>query len=151
TICAPLILIARDDASPEAVSLLLEAIYESPLTNAIRPPALKDQVSAFPRHLGTERYLHRNDPILTPEVAYRFGTLAGGLGAFSSGALAVYGFLRLRKLRRFESYYREIQRIEMLARGLEKDPDAPGDLPSLQSYLEGRLAMLKCEVLEDFA
>jgi TRAP-type uncharacterized transport system substrate-binding protein len=151
TICVPLILVAQDDADPEAVSLLLETIYESPLTNAIRPPALREQVTVFPRHAGTERYLHRNDPLLTPEVAYRFGTLAGGMGAFVSGAIALYGFLRLRKLRRFESYYREIGQIEMIAAGLEDDPAAPNDAPSLQSHLEERLTTLKCKVLKDFA
>jgi TRAP-type uncharacterized transport system substrate-binding protein len=151
TICVPLILVAQDDADPEAVSFLLEAIYESPLTNAIRPPALKEQVSAFPRHAGTERYLHRDDPLLTPEAAYKFGTLAGGIGAFFSGVIAVYGFLRLRNLRRFESYYREIGNIEMTARGLKHDPAAPTDVASLRSHLEERLATLKCEVLQDFA
>jgi hypothetical protein len=151
TLCAPLILIAQDDTDPEAVSFLLEAIYESPLTNAIRPPDLKELVSAFPRHAGTERYLHRNDPVLTPAVASRLGSLGSGIGYFLWGVIAVYGFLRLRKLRRFESYYREIEQIEMIARGLEDDPAAPADVPSLRSYLEGRLTTLKCKVLEDFA
>jgi TRAP-type uncharacterized transport system substrate-binding protein len=151
TICAPLILVAEDDTNPEAISFLLETIYESPLTNAIRPPPLNEQVHAFPRHPGTERYLHRKDPLLTPEVAYRFGTLGGGIGAFVSGMLALYGFLRLRKLRRFESYYREIEQIEMTARGLQEDPAAPTDGQSLRLRLEGRLSALKCKVLNDFA
>jgi hypothetical protein len=151
TICAPLILVAHDGADPEAVSFLLETIYESPLTTAIRPPPLNEQVSAFPRHPGTERYLHRNDPLLTPEVAYKFGTLGGGIGAFLSGVIAFYGFLRLRNLKRFESYYREIEQIELIARGLEGDPAVPTDVPSLRSYLEGRLTALKCKVLKDFA
>jgi TRAP-type uncharacterized transport system substrate-binding protein len=151
TICVPLILVAQDDADPQAVSLLLETLYESPLTTALRPPALNEQVNAFPRHPGAERYLHRHDPLLTPEVAYRFGTLAGGTGAFLSGAIAFYGFLRLRHLRRFESYYRDIGQIEMIARGLEDDPAAPTDLPSLRAHLERRLTTLKCKVLQDFA
>jgi TRAP-type uncharacterized transport system substrate-binding protein len=151
TICAPLILVAQEDVDPVAVSLLLETIYESPLTSALRPPALKEQVHAFPRHPGTEHYLHRNDPLLTPEVAYKFGTLAGGIGAFLSGAIAVYGYLRLRKLNRFEAYYSEIGQIERIARGLEDDPAAPADVLSLRSYLERRLTTLKCKVLEDFA
>jgi hypothetical protein len=151
TICAPLILVAQDDADPEAVSLLLDTLHESPLTNALRTPALKEQRNAFPRHAGTERFLHRNDPLLTPEVAYRVGTLAGGTGAFLSGAIAFYGFLRLRNLRRFEPYYREIGQIERLARGLEDDPAAPADVASLQAHLEGRLTALKCKALEDFA
>jgi TRAP-type uncharacterized transport system substrate-binding protein len=151
TICAPLILVAQERSDPQAVSFLIETIYESPLTSAIRPPALNEQVSAFPRHAGTERYLHRNDPLLTPEAAYKFGTLAGGIGAFLSGAVAVYGYLRLRHLSRFESYYREIEQIELIARGLEDDPAAPTDVPSLRAYLEERLAALKCKVLNEFA
>jgi TRAP-type uncharacterized transport system substrate-binding protein len=151
TICVPLILVAHDDADPQAVSSLVETIYDSPLTNAIRPPALDEQVSAFPRHPGTERYLHRNDPVLTPAAAYKLGTLAGGIGAFLSGAIAVYGFLRLRHLNRFEAYYNEVRQIELIAGGLEKDPAAPTDLPSLRSHLEKRLTTLKCKVLEDFA
>jgi TRAP-type uncharacterized transport system substrate-binding protein len=151
TLCVPLILIARDDADPDAVSALVETVQDSPLTNALRPPALNEQGSAFPRHAGTERYLHRNDPVLTPEVAYRFGTMAGGLGAFLSGSIALYGFLRLRSLNRFESYYREIGQIEMLARGLDEDPSAPSDPESLRANLERRLTTLKCKVLEDFA
>jgi len=70
TICAPLILLAQDDADPDAVSFLLETIYDTPLANAMRPPALNEQVNPFPRHAGTERYLHRKDPVLTPEVAF---------------------------------------------------------------------------------
>jgi TRAP-type uncharacterized transport system substrate-binding protein len=151
TICVPLILVAQDDADPEAVSFLVETIYESPLTNALRPPPLDEQVSPFPRHPGTDRYLHRNDPVLTPAVTYRFGTLLGGFGAFISGSVAFYGFLRLRNLNRFESYYREIQQIEMVAGGLEDDPAAPGDVEALRAYLERRLRALKCKVLEDFA
>jgi len=151
TLCVPLILVAQEDVDPKAVSLLLETIYDSPLTNGIRPPALTEQVNAFPRHPGTDRYLHRNDPLLTPEAAYKFGTLGGGIGAFISGVIAFYGFLRLRNLRRFEAYYREIGQIEMTARGLKEDPSAPIDVTSLQSHLEGRLTALKCKVLDDFA
>jgi TRAP-type uncharacterized transport system substrate-binding protein len=151
TICAPLVLVAQDDVDREAVSALLEVIYDSPLKSVIRPPALNEQVNAFPRHPGTERYLHRNDPLLTPEVASRLGTLVGGVGAFVSGVIAFYGFLRLRNLNRFESYYREIEQIEMAAYGLREDPAAPTDRESLRANLEGRLTALKCKVLNDFA
>jgi hypothetical protein len=151
TICVPLVLVAGDDADPRAVSLLLETIYDSPLTTAIRPPPLGEQVNAFPRHNGTEQYLHRHDPVLTPEVASSLARVAGGIGAFMSGVIAFYGFLRVRSLRRFESYYREIEQIEMIARGLEDDPTIPDDGRPLRSHLEERLTTLKCKVLEDFA
>jgi TRAP-type uncharacterized transport system substrate-binding protein len=151
TICAPLILVAQDDVHPEAVFALLETIYDSPLQSVIRPPVLNDRVSAFPLHPGTERYLHRNDPLLTPEVASKFARLAGGFVYFLSGVIALYGYLRLRKLRRFEFYNREIRRIEMIARGLAEDSAAPTDVLSLRGHLERRLTTLKCRVLKDFA
>jgi TRAP-type uncharacterized transport system substrate-binding protein len=151
TLCVPLILVAQEDVDSKAVSFLLETIYDSPLTNAIRPPALNEQMNPFPRHPGTDHYLHRNDPLLTPEAAYKFGTLGGGIGAFVSGVIAFYGFLRLRNLRRFESYYHEIGQIEMIARGLEVDPSAPSDVEALRARLERRLTALKCKVLDDFA
>jgi TRAP-type uncharacterized transport system substrate-binding protein len=151
TICFPTVLVAQDDVDREAVSILLKVIYDSPLRNTIRPPGLNEQVYAFPRHPGTERYLHRNDPVLTPEVASRLGTLVGGIGAFLSGMIAFYGFLRLRHLNRFESYYREIGEIELAAYGLQEDPAVPADPESLRANLKGRLTRLKCKVLEDFA
>lgn len=121
TISVPLLLVAQDDADPEAVFRLLETIHDSSLTNAMRPLPLREQVHPFPLHVGTERYLRRLDPMLTPETASTFGKLVGGIGAFVSGMLALYTFFRLRKLRRFESYYREIGRIERVARRLELD------------------------------
>ena len=79
------------------------------------------------------------------------GRFLGGVGAFASGAIAVYTFLRLRKLNRFEAYYREVGHIERVARGLEMDPEAPTTPKGLRTYLAKRLSALKCRVLEDFA
>jgi hypothetical protein len=95
--------------------------------------------------------LHRHDPLVTSEIASLLARVAGGVGAFVSGAIALYTFLRLRKLNRFEGYYREIGRIERVARGLEEDPEAPMTPKALRTHLEKRLSALKCRVLEDFA
>jgi hypothetical protein len=89
--------------------------------------------------------------VLTSEVASKLSKLGSGIGYFLWGVIAVYGYLRLRNLRRFESYYSEIGQIEMIAHGLEIDPDAPTDVPSLRAHLEERLTTLKCKVLKDFA
>jgi hypothetical protein len=151
TISAPLLLVARDDTDPEALYRLLETVHDSPLTSAIRPPPLREQLYSFPPHAGTERYLRRHDPLVTPEIASTLGRVAGGIGAFASGAIALYTFLRLRKLNRFEAYYREIGQIERVARGLEQDPESPTTPEDLRTHLEKRLSALKCRVLEDFA
>jgi len=112
---------------------------------------LREQLYSFPPHAGTERYWRRHDPLVTPEIASMLGRVAGGIGAFVSGAVAFYMFLRLRKLNRFEAYYREIGQIERVARGLELDPKAPTTQKALRTHLEKRLSDLKCRVLEDFA
>jgi hypothetical protein len=53
------------------------------------------------------------------------GKVAGGLGAFVPRAIALYPFLRLRKLNRFEAYCHEIRQIERVACGLEQDLKSP--------------------------
>jgi hypothetical protein len=121
------------------------------LTGLIQPPPLPDQVQYFDRHRGTELYLRRRQPLLTPELMSQLGRLLGGLGAFFSGIIGLYGVLRILQLRRFESYYEEVRRIVQVARGLEDDPDAPPDPDARRAYLLDRLDDLKSEAIRDFA
>jgi hypothetical protein len=151
TVGVPLLLVAEDDADPEAVDRLIETIYESPLKNKIRPQPLEDQVTAFPLHSGTQRYLRRHEPLLKPEHMAKIGPLLGGIGTLISGLIAFYSYVRLRKLRRFVAYYHEIGRIDMVARGLQVEPDAPTEPRALRPHLETRLTRLRHDVVEEFA
>lgn len=151
TIATPLLLIAYAPTDPEGVSRLLETVFDSSIAGLARPVPLRGQVPQFPLHTGAERYMRRNEPLLTPELMSGLGKALGGLGAFVSGIVAVYGFLRLRQLRRFESYYQEIRRLELIARGQENDPAAPTEPSARRAYLEDRLLDLKSRALQDFA
>jgi hypothetical protein len=151
TIATPLLLVAYGPADPEVVSRLVETVFDSPVAGLAGPPPLRSQVPQFPLHAGTERYLRRNEPLLTPDLVSTLVKALGGLGAFVSGIVAVYGFLRLRQLGRFESYYQEIRRLELIARGRESDPDLPADPAARRAYLEERLMDLKSRALQDFA
>jgi TRAP-type uncharacterized transport system substrate-binding protein len=151
TIATPLLLVAYAPTEPEGISRLLETVYDGPVAGLASPPPLRNQVPQFPFHEGTERYLRRTEPFFSPELVSALGKAAGGLGAFVSGIVALYGFLRLRQLRRFESYYQEIRRVELIARGLEVDPAAPVDPCARRAYLEERLLDLKSRALQDFA
>jgi TRAP-type uncharacterized transport system substrate-binding protein len=151
TIATPLLLVAYKPTDPEGVSRLLETVYDGPVAGLAGAPPLKGQVPQFAFHAGTERYMRRNEPLLSPEMAGALGKAAGGVGAFLSGVVAIYGFLRLRQLRRFESYYQEIRRLELIARGRENDPAAPADPAARRAYLEERLLDLKSRALQDFA
>jgi TRAP-type uncharacterized transport system substrate-binding protein len=151
TIATPLLLVAYAPTNPEGVARLLETTFDGPISGLAGPPPVRSQVPQFPWHAGTERYMRRNEPMLTPEMVSTLGKGLGGLGAFVSGLVAVYGFLRLRQLRRFESYYQEIRRLELVARGQEADPAAPSDPAARRAYLEERLLDLKSRALQDFA
>jgi TRAP-type uncharacterized transport system substrate-binding protein len=151
TVTTRLLLIARGSTSPEAISRLLETIYDGPIARLVDPSPLRGQATLFPFHPGTETFMRRNEPFLTPDLLAGVGKAGGGLGALASGIVAFYGFLRLRQLRRFEAYYHEIRRIELIARGQEADPNAPSGAGALHQYLEDRLLDLKSKVLKDFA
>jgi hypothetical protein len=151
TVGTRLLLVAYAPSDPEAVARLLEVVYESSLTGLIQPPPLRDQVAQFELHRGAELYVRRRQPLLTPELMSQLGRLLGGLGAFFSGILGLYGFLRIVQLRRFESYYQEVRRIVQVARGLEDDPDAPPDPDARRAYLLDQLDDLKSEAIRDFA
>jgi TRAP-type uncharacterized transport system substrate-binding protein len=151
TIATRLLLIAYAPTEPEAVARLLETVFDGPVAGLAEPVPLRGQVPQFPFHDGAERYMHRNEPLLTPEMVGALAKAGGGLGALISGVIAFYGFMRLRQLRRFEAYFQEIRHIEMLARGQETDPHAPADPAPRRAYLEERLMDLKCRALRDFA
>jgi TRAP-type uncharacterized transport system substrate-binding protein len=151
TIATPLLLIAYAPTEPEGVNRLLGTVFDGPIAGLARPQPLRGQVPQFPLHTGAERYMRRNEPLMTPELLSGLGKALGGLGAFVSGVVAVYGFLRLRQLRRFESYYQEIRRLELIARGQEADPAAPAAPAARRAYLEERLLDLKSRALQDFA
>jgi hypothetical protein len=151
TIATPLLLIAYAPTEPEGVARLMETVFDGPIAGLLRPLPLRGQVPQFPLHPGAERYMRRNEPLWTPELLSGLGKALGGLGAFVSGMVAVYGFLRLRQLRRFESYYQEIRHLELIARGQETDPAAPADPVARRCYLEDRLLDLKSRALQDFA
>jgi hypothetical protein len=146
-----LLLVAYAPSDPEAVARLLEVLYESPLSGLIQPPPLRDQVPQFELHDGTELYLRRRQPLMTPELMSHLGRLLGGLGAFVSGIIAFYGFLRILQLRRFESYYQEVRRIAQVARGVEHDPGTPVEPEARRAYLLDQLDNLKIEATRDFA
>src|SRR5262245_10410999 len=146
-----LLLVAYAGSDPEAVARLLEVIYNSRLTALIQPPPLSDQVPQFELHRGTELYLHRRQPLMTPELLTHLGRLLGGLGAFVSGVLGLYGFLRILQLRRSESYYEEVRRVVQVARRLDADPGAPPDPDARRASLLDRLEDVKGEAIRDFA
>jgi hypothetical protein len=151
TIATRLLLIAYAPTDTEGVNRLTDTIFDGAVAGLVQPLNMKDHSPQFPLHTGTERWMRRHDPLLSPELAASLGKLAGGVGAFVSAMIAIYSLMRLRQLRRFEAYYKEIRRLELIARGQEIDPGAPTDPDARRAYLEERLLDLKSRALADFA
>jgi NMT1 family protein len=151
TIATRLLLIAYAPSDPEGVARLSETVFDGAIAGLVDPLPLKGHAPQFPLHSGAERYMRRSEPLLSPELMGALGKAAGGLGALVSGFVAFYSFLRLRQLRRFEAYYKEIRRLELIARGQEDDPAAPIEPEARRAYLEERLLDLKSRALQDFA
>jgi TRAP-type uncharacterized transport system substrate-binding protein len=151
TIATRLVLLAHATTDDEAVARLAETLYDSAVADLANPVALGDQVPYFPFHPGTVRYRLRSQPTSGTARAASPGTIGGGLLAFALGIGVAYCFFRFRQVRRFESYYHEVRRVEMIARGWETDPHAPADKAARRRYLDDRLLALKSRVFRDFA
>ena len=98
TIATPLLLIAYAPTEPEAVARLLETVFDGQVAGLAGPMPLREQVPQFPFHRGAERYMRRSEPLLSPELVSSFGKVLGGVGAFVSGLVAIYGYLAPRQL-----------------------------------------------------
>jgi TRAP-type uncharacterized transport system substrate-binding protein len=151
TLAAPLLVIAQADANPEMVYRVLETVFESPLKNILHPPPLSEQAAAFPWHIGSERYQKRQDPWLDPDTKAKIGSAIGGIASFVSGIIGFVTFLRVMKLRRFERHYRELSRLQLMARGFLTEPGCPNDQAARRQYLESRLTDLQRNVFHNFA
>jgi TRAP-type uncharacterized transport system substrate-binding protein len=151
TIATRLLLVAYAPTDAEAITRLTETVFDGSVAGLVEPLSLRGHAPQLPLHAGAERFMRRNEPLLSPELVANLGKAAGGLGALISAMVAVYSFLRLRQLRRFEAYYKEIRRLELIARGQESDPAAPAEPAARRTYLEERLLDLKDRALADFA
>jgi hypothetical protein len=151
TLGTRLLMVAHARTDPEAIARLLQVLYESPFTGLMQPLPLREQVPQFEVHPGTELYLRRSQPFLTPEMMSQLGRLLGGLGAFVSGMVGLYGFLRILQLRKFEAFYHEVRRIVQIGRGQAYDAEVPTEPVARRAYLLDRLDELKSEAIREFA
>jgi hypothetical protein len=151
TLGVRMFLLAHRDTDPHAVMHLLELVYGTPLVSILKPAPLNQQAQELEHHAGFIQYLQRDRPVLTSQSLAHLGTIIGGLGAFTGGMVAFYGLVRIRQARRFEHYFHEIRKIELVASGVEADPDAPEGTAERLRYLEAKLNDLKCRAVMDFA
>jgi hypothetical protein len=150
-----LLLVAHESTPPEAIRIVLEAVFSKGFSHFYKPaldPSLLDIAPEYPLHPGTEEYRKHNKPLLAGDVIdlLEKGTsLTGGvLGAlFFLWQWTRQHYRRKRELG-FESYMVKVAAIEDQALNLETGSTLDlKELLRLQVELNG----LKNEALSRFA
>jgi NMT1-like family len=145
------LLVAHKDVPPEAIIRCLRMLYE-PGSNTTLDLLEWDKVRPqYVLHDGVPMYDDDRKQVLQNRLI-KFGErLASVMGGLIGGILAIYGYIRWRRLLRFEHYFHEIRQIEEIARGLRTDPAAPANRSELLAYLRYKLSDLRTAAITEFA
>ncbi|HTN76774.1 MAG TPA: hypothetical protein VL096_16055, partial [Pirellulaceae bacterium] len=144
------LLVARADVANPTVKKLMKSMFESEFARRIQPMSPREILAPYRVHPGALAYLNRNQPIITEEWFELAGSALSIFGAFSAGALTLYGFVRRKRIKRPEEYLEEIRKIDLLAAGLSRDCDATIAPQMLVRQLDHRLVKLKEQLIQDY-
>jgi TRAP-type uncharacterized transport system substrate-binding protein len=143
------IIVARKDVPAQAIKLLMKTIFEGNFAHLIQPKSPRDVPTPYAIHPAAIAYLDRDKPLAIQEAAEWISKGFSLLGVFSAGALSLYGFLRKRKVRKPSDYFAAIRKVELLAQGVEVEPNTPIQPKELAVYLDDRLAKVRHDLIED--
>ncbi|HQR06450.1 MAG TPA: TAXI family TRAP transporter solute-binding subunit [Gemmatales bacterium] len=147
TIGMRLLLVANKNVPTGAIYRLMGKVFEGEFARKYKPTSPTEKDSPYDVHLGALAYLNRNKPYILNEVVEYGKKVMSIFGLFSAGALSFFALLRTRKNKSAGDYLKEIRQIELIARGLESDSEAPRETVALAHHLDERLAKLKSELI----
>lgn len=161
TVGMRLILATNDSTQPIVVDRLIQAVYNSGFSQAVRPhltDQLMDLPPEIPWHAAALEYKERNKALITADaidlVEKEFSILGAVLSITGTLALAYFSlrqwirqWSRRRRSLRFETYIARVVEIERHVLALELDRSTSLD-PLLD--LQRQLGQLKAEALERF-
>lgn len=147
TIGLRLLMVANKNVPTGAIYRLMGKVFEGEFARKYKPTNPTEKDSPYDVHLGALAYLNRNKPYILNEVVEFGKKVMSIFGLFSAGALSFLALLRTRKNKSAGDYLKEIRQIELIARGLESDSEAPRETVALARHLDERLAKLKSELI----
>lgn len=150
TFGSPLILVAHEDVPDEVVTRMLDDLYSGALGRVFHPPSLDDIPLTFPLHPAAIAYRDKDKPLVRSDIAEFIRQLMGALGPIIGGILALYGYYRWRQVLRFLEYFRELQQLDLFAKGLIRIEGVPMEHEARNTYLESQLTLLQRQVVDDF-
>jgi TRAP-type uncharacterized transport system substrate-binding protein len=151
TLGTTLLLVAHKDVPDEAVYQLLKGIYESHFATLTHPQSLAGASPEYPLHPGAVAYRDQGKPLLSREMLDVLTKLIT-LWVFASAAF--YGLSRYfhrDPTARFAHYLREFTQLDLVARGIEEDAEAPAEPLKRVAHLEDKLSRLKAQMIEEFS
>lgn len=149
TIGVRLLVVARKSVPDRAVRPLMKTLFEGEFPRRIPPKSPRDLATPYAVHPAAVAYLDRDKPLPINDIMESITKVLTIFGAFSAGALAIYGLLWRRKIRKPSDYFAEIRKVDLIARGVEADATAPIKPNELVKYLDDRLVRLRHELIED--
>jgi TRAP-type uncharacterized transport system substrate-binding protein len=151
TLGTSLLLVAHKDVPEGAVSQLLRTIYESHFAIVTHPQPLSGTSPEFPLHPGAVAFRDRDQPLLSRELLDVLAKLITLWVFVSATCFALSRYFLRDPTRRFVYYLREFTRLDLVARGIADDPQAPDEPVKRVAYLEDKLSRLKAQMVQEFS
>ncbi len=155
TLGTRMLLVARKDVDPEAVSKLLEATFTTAFAHLAHPPLtlkLMDLPPPVTPHTGMALFQERSKPLITSDLIDAFEKETSIAGALIGGSFFLWQWLKRRYRRQresgFEDYILRVADVERRSLALELAEAL--DLAGLLS-LQNELGRIKGEAITKFA
>lgn len=152
TVAPHLLLVMHADVPDEAVSRLMEVLFESDFARRaslarLDPQRMESHVE-YPLHEGARSYLHRHEPLMTNDDIEKLENLRSFVVSALLAAFVAWRWWVRRRMMGFEKYLDAVTEIELDALALEQSGDMNGE--SLHA-LRRKLTETKSEALERYA
>jgi TRAP-type uncharacterized transport system substrate-binding protein len=144
------ILVTRADMPATIVKRVMQGVFETDFLRRAQPQSPQKFASAYAIHPAALAYLDRDRPLLTGVFLEAISEFLTIFGAFSAGALSLYGYIRRRRIRRPGEYLEEIRKIDALASGEQEESEIQLSSEVLAKQIDARLNQLKEQVLRDY-
>jgi TRAP-type uncharacterized transport system substrate-binding protein len=151
TLGTQLLLVAHKDISADAVYQLLKTIYETHFAILTHPQSPADTAPEFPLHPGAVAYRDRDQPLVPRELLDVLAKLITLWVFISATCYASSRYFFRDPTKRIVHYLREFTHLDLVARGITDDPEAPGEPLQRVAYLEDRLSRLKAQMIQEFS
>jgi TRAP-type uncharacterized transport system substrate-binding protein len=151
TLGTSLLLVAHKDVPRDAVCQLLKAVHESHSAIVAHPQSLTGTSPEYPLHPGTVAYRDRDEPVVSREALDVLAKLITFWVFISATCYALSrNFLR-DPTKRFVYYLEEFTQLDLVARGITDDAEAPQEPARRVAYLEEKLTRLKAQMIQEFS